>query len=60
MRENSPERMNDSEPNERLTADEETLFKAVRALRQIGMNDRLIKDALNAMQNAGILFRERA
>jgi hypothetical protein len=41
------------------THSEETLFKVARALRSLDMTDEFITDAISAMQNAGILFRER-
>lgn len=40
--------------------DEYTLFKVVHAMREAGLNDQQAEDTINALQNAGILFRERA
>ena len=39
--------------------DENTLTAVCDALKSSGLNDVQCDDALNAMQNAGILFRER-
>jgi hypothetical protein len=39
--------------------DEQTHFKVSCGLREAGLNDTQITDAINAMQNNGILFRER-
>lgn len=39
--------------------DEATLFKVFSALRKSGLEDHQADDAINEMQNAGILFRER-
>lgn len=38
---------------------EETLYKVYRALRASGMSEDQSERAINEMQNAGILFRER-
>lgn len=46
------------EPGE-IYFDEYTLFKVVHALHEAGIPDKQAEDAINAMQNAGILFRER-
>lgn len=40
--------------------DEYTLLKVVHALREAGIPDQQAEDAINQMQNAGVLFRERA
>lgn len=42
-----------------LTHDEQTLHKVRNALDAAGLGDRQITDAINQMQSAGILFRER-
>lgn len=41
-----------------LTFDENTLMKVGSALRTVGLGERGVIDAVNAMQNLGILFRE--
>lgn len=41
------------------TFDEVTMFKVNRALRDSGLTLEQAQDAINEMQNAGILFRER-
>lgn len=38
---------------------EATLFKVYKALRATGLTEQQAEDAINEMQNAGILFRER-
>lgn len=43
-----------------LTYDEETLYKVHQALRGRGLSETTVDDCVNAMQNEGILFRERA
>lgn len=43
----------------RETHTEETLFKVKRALLGYGLSEKTVIDLINAMQNAGILFRER-
>jgi hypothetical protein len=40
--------------------DEYTLLKVVHAMREAGIPDQQAEAAINAMQNVGILFRERA
>lgn len=40
--------------------DEATLFKVYRALGRADITDQQATDAVSQMQNAGILFRERA
>lgn len=40
--------------------DERTLFKVHRALMDSGLDYQAAIDAINNLQNAGILFRERA
>lgn len=40
--------------------DEDTLFKVAMALRKAGLTYNQVTDAISEMQNAGILFRERA
>lgn len=40
--------------------DGNTLLKVAHALRKAGLNEDEINIAINEMQNAGILFRERA
>lgn len=40
--------------------DDLTIFKVNKALRDSGLNLRQTQDAILEMQNAGILFRERA
>jgi len=40
--------------------DDYTLLKVVHAMREAGISDQQAEDAITAMQNAGILFRERA
>lgn len=42
-----------------LSYSEDTLFKVYEALRGQGLSETTIEDAVNAMQNEGILFRER-
>lgn len=44
----------------RVTHDHNTLDKVVTGLKTVGIPDVLITDAINAMHNEGILFRERA
>jgi len=44
---------------ERLTHNEFTLFKVYSALAKVGISSQTARDAINEMQNAGILFRER-
>lgn len=39
---------------------EETIQKVYRALANVGMSEGQIVNAVSAMQNSGILFRERA
>lgn len=41
-----------------ITHDSDTMPKVWEALREIGLNEGQIQDAVNEMQNAGILFRE--
>lgn len=41
------------------THTEETLFKVAIGLREAGLDEDAIRDAIRAMQNNGILFRER-
>jgi hypothetical protein len=41
------------------THTEDTLFKVAVALREAGLSEQEIDDAINSMQNSGILFRER-
>lgn len=41
-----------------LTHTDETMQKVYKALREVGLNDDHINDAVMKMQNAGILFRE--
>lgn len=41
------------------THDDDTLFKVAVALREVGLTEQQIDDAINSMQNYGILFRER-
>ena len=38
---------------------EDTLFKVQRGLQSIGLGSKTITSAITAMQNEGILFRER-
>lgn len=45
---------------EEVTHDEETLSKVYAALRDLGLEPEDANDAILAIQNAGILFRERA
>lgn len=40
--------------------DEDTLFKVINALVRSGLTEQQATDAINEMQNAGILFRERS
>lgn len=42
------------------TYDEETMFKVLKAMREVGITRDQAKDAINTMHNDGILFRERA
>lgn len=44
----------------RVTHDHNTMDKVVVGLRTIGLSDELVTDAINALHNEGILFRERA
>lgn len=44
----------------KLSYDEETLHKVYQALRGRGLSETTVDDCVNAMQNEGILFRERA
>ena len=48
------------EPVEKLYHDENTLDKVRNALISSGMTGRVADNAINEMQNAGILFRERS
>jgi hypothetical protein len=41
------------------TFDEGTILRVFQALRGCGLTEKLAATAINAMQNAGILFRER-
>jgi hypothetical protein len=43
-----------------LKNDEETVQKVFRALAGVGLSEAQIVNAVNQMQNSGILFRERA
>ena len=43
-----------------LTHDWDTMQKVYDALAMVGLTDQQITDAVSIMQNAGILFRERA
>lgn len=45
---------------EKLRHDEGTLNKVYEALATVGIVDQMATDAVTEMQNAGILFRERA
>jgi hypothetical protein len=45
--------------SERIRYDEDTMFKVHVALNAAGISGQQADDAVNAMQNAGILFRER-
>lgn len=48
-------------PNEELYYDDYTLFKARNAMETLdGVDRALANDLIRVMQNAGILFRERA
>jgi len=38
---------------------EETMFKVFKALRKVGLNEEDATDAINELQNVGILFREK-
>ena len=40
--------------------DDQTLQKVYEAMRKVGLDDAEVGDAVLEMQNAGILFRERA
>lgn len=40
--------------------DEETMFKVLNAMREVGITRDQAQDAINTMHNDGILFRERA
>jgi hypothetical protein len=51
--------LTDGPPDERLTHDDQTLHKVWNSLKEAGMREDDILDAVNLMQNAGILFRER-
>ena len=42
------------------TYDWKTMDKVYDALREVGVTDQQAVDAVTIMQNAGILFRERA
>lgn len=44
----------------RVTHDHNTLDKVVVGLKTVGLPDAIITEAINAMHNEGILFRERA
>ncbi len=48
----------DDEPGETHTGD--TLSKVTAALRESGLEEQQITDAVSSMQNYGILFRERS
>jgi hypothetical protein len=43
-----------------VTHSEQTLFTVQAALRSVGMTDDAVTVTVGALQNAGILFRERA
>lgn len=43
-----------------LTNTEETMAKVYQALGEVGLSEGQIINAVSAMQNSGILFRERA
>ena len=47
------------DPIEDVYYDEDTLAKVREALRSVGMSHLMADDAVLALQNAGILFRER-
>ena len=49
----------DVEPAEELHHDEDTLDKVRNALIASGMTGKVADNAINEMQNRGILFRER-
>lgn len=40
--------------------DEQTLFKVSCGLREAGLTETQVVDAISAMQNNGVLFRERS
>jgi hypothetical protein len=40
--------------------DDETMAKVRVSLREVGVPENIIEDAVNLMQNDGILFRERS
>lgn len=42
-----------------VTHSEETLYKVRDALFSVGLSDKQVLDAINAMFNSGIIFRER-
>lgn len=46
--------------NEDETHDDRTISRVRSALQEVGLDEPTIIDAINSMQNAGILFRERA
>jgi hypothetical protein len=45
-------------PDEELFHDDDTMSLVAGALIRSGLNDQQVSDAINSMQNAGILFRE--
>jgi len=47
-----------AQPTETYTSG--TMFKVYQALHRAGLNERAAHNAVNEMQNHGILFRERA
>lgn len=42
-----------------LVATEQTMVKVFGSLKKLGLSDEMALNAINAMQNEGILFRER-
>jgi len=47
-------------PEEHLTHSEDTLFKVQAAIMSCDLGEDDVRDVINAMHNAGILFRERS
>lgn len=47
-------------PEEHLTHSEDTLFKVQAAIMSCDLGEDDVRDVINAIHNAGILFRERS
>lgn len=49
----------DTTMRKELIVTEHTILKVFIVLKKLGLSDELVLDAINEMQNQGILFRER-